>query len=52
MSDEKRIQALITELYALVSGPGEQPRDWAREAELNAKLKRAKLEKQLQETAL
>lgn len=34
MSDEKRIQALITELYALVSGPGEQKRDWAREAEL------------------
>ena len=34
MSDEKRIQALITELYALVSGPGEKPRDWAREAEL------------------
>lgn len=34
MSDEKRIQALITELYALVSGPGDKQRDWAREAEL------------------
>ena len=34
MNDIERIQALITELYALVSGPGDQPRNWRREAEL------------------
>ena len=34
MDDSEAIQALVTELYALVSGPGDQPRDWAREAEL------------------
>lgn len=34
MSDTEQIQAMITELYALVSGPGDKQRDWAREAEL------------------
>lgn len=34
MSDREKVQALITELYALVSGPGDKQRDWAREAEL------------------
>lgn len=34
MNDIARIQVLITELYALVSGPGDQARDWRREAEL------------------
>lgn len=34
MEDHDAIQALVTELYALVSGPGGEPRDWAREAEL------------------
>lgn len=33
-SETKRIQTLITELYALVSGPGDKKRDWAREAAL------------------
>lgn len=32
--DREVIQALITELHALVSGPAEKRRDWAREAEL------------------
>lgn len=34
MNERDRIEALVTELYAIVSGPGDQPRDWAREAEL------------------
>ena len=34
MTDREAIQFLVTELYALVSGPGDAPRDWAREAEL------------------
>ncbi|HKL54038.1 MAG TPA: hypothetical protein VJ902_08765 [Wenzhouxiangellaceae bacterium] len=34
MSDTEQIRAMITELYALVSGPGDKQRDWAREAEL------------------
>lgn len=34
MQDKEQIQALISELYALVSGPGDKQRDWAREAEL------------------
>ncbi len=34
MNDREQIHGLITELYALVSGPGEKQRDWAREAEL------------------
>lgn len=34
MDDREAIRALVTELYALVSGPGGEPRDWAREAEL------------------
>lgn len=33
-TDHEAIRALITELYAIVSGPGDQPRDWAREADL------------------
>lgn len=34
MNDREAIHALVTELYALVSGPGERKRDWRREAEL------------------
>lgn len=34
MDDDDVIRALVTELYALVSGPGGEPRDWDREAEL------------------
>lgn len=34
MPVETAIRALITELYALVSGPGDKPRDWARQREL------------------
>ncbi|MBY6203810.1 hypothetical protein [Halomonas denitrificans] len=34
MSDRDAIRALVTELYSLVSGPGDRARDWAREAEL------------------
>jgi hypothetical protein len=32
--DRDVLQARVTELYALISGPGDQPRDWLREAEL------------------
>jgi hypothetical protein len=34
MSDRDAIQALIDEMYALISGPGEKPRDWARQRQL------------------
>jgi hypothetical protein len=34
MSERDAIQALIDELYALISGPGEKPRDWARQRQL------------------
>ncbi len=34
MTDREAIQALVTELYSLVSGPGDRSRDWGREAEL------------------
>lgn len=34
MTDRDDIQALINELYALISGPGDQPRDWDRQREL------------------
>jgi len=34
MSERDSIQALIDELYALISGPGEKPRDWARQRQL------------------
>ncbi|AKS43375.1 hypothetical protein [Wenzhouxiangella marina] len=34
MDDRGSIQAVIDELYALVSGPGDRARDWGREAEL------------------
>jgi len=34
MNEIARIQAVITELYALVSGREDQARDWRREAEL------------------
>ncbi|MCK7593465.1 hypothetical protein [Pseudomarimonas salicorniae] len=34
MHPDDAIRALVTELYAIVSGPGDQPRDWARQAEL------------------
>ena len=34
MPAEAEIRALVTELYALVSGPGDQPRDWARQQAL------------------
>lgn len=34
MNDQKALKALVKELYALVSGPGDQARDWVREAEL------------------
>jgi hypothetical protein len=34
LNDLDSIRALVRELYAIVSGPGNRPRDWAREAEL------------------
>ena len=34
MRDAESIRTLVKELYSLVSGPGEQARDWKREAEL------------------
>ena len=34
MDDRQTIRALVTELYAIVSGPGDSPRAWKRESEL------------------
>jgi len=49
VSDKQRIQALIDAMYALISGPGEQPRDWARQRQLfmpGARLIRTRLNDQ------
>ncbi|MEN1729508.1 MAG: hypothetical protein AAGJ52_13815 [Pseudomonadota bacterium] len=34
MNDREAIQALIDEMYALISGPGEKARDWERQGQL------------------